>query len=57
VFDLGGNVSEWVDDGKEGTVMGGNADAPADSRIQKQQSKPEYVGFRIVREGSAVAGH
>jgi dipeptidyl aminopeptidase/acylaminoacyl peptidase len=57
VFDLGGNVSEWVEDGKQGAVMGGNAAAPADSRIQKQQSKPEYVGFRIVREGAAVVGH
>ncbi len=52
VFDLGGNVAEWVigADGK-GKVMGGSADCPADTR-SACMAAPEYVGFRVVREAA-----
>ncbi len=54
IFDLGGNVAEWVltRDGK-GKVMGGSADCPADPRSNCRPA-PEYIGFRVVR-GAAKA--
>jgi dipeptidyl aminopeptidase/acylaminoacyl peptidase len=54
IFDLGGNVAEWVltPDGK-GKVIGGSADQPADSRAS-HEAAGEYVGFRVVR-GPAAA--
>jgi dipeptidyl aminopeptidase/acylaminoacyl peptidase len=50
VFDLGGNVAEWVvgKDGK-GKIMGGSADAPADAKQSLRRPAPEYVGFRVVK--------
>jgi dipeptidyl aminopeptidase/acylaminoacyl peptidase/formylglycine-generating enzyme required for sulfatase activity len=49
IYDLGGNVAEWVltRDGK-GRVIGGSADCPADAKSSCAAS-PEYVGFRVVR--------
>jgi dipeptidyl aminopeptidase/acylaminoacyl peptidase len=49
LFDLGGNVAEWVTtaDGK-GKVTGGSADCPSDPR-SVCTAAPEYVGFRVVR--------
>ncbi len=49
IFDLGGNVAEWVltRDGK-GKVIGGSADCPADPKSNCTPA-PEYVGFRVVR--------
>jgi formylglycine-generating enzyme required for sulfatase activity len=49
IYDLGGNVAEWVltRDGK-GKVIGGSADCPADARSNCTPA-PEYVGFRVVR--------
>ena len=49
IFDLGGNVAEWVltRDGK-GKVIGGSADCPADPRSNCTPG-PEYIGFRVVR--------
>jgi Sulfatase-modifying factor enzyme 1/Prolyl oligopeptidase family len=53
IFDLGGNVAEWVQtsDGK-GKPAGGSADCPADTRSSCIPS-PEYIGFRVVRGGPA----
>jgi hypothetical protein len=50
VFDLGGNVAEWVvgKDGK-GTLRGGSADTAADPKGRKAEAAPEYRGFRVVR--------
>jgi len=49
IYDLGGNVAEWVltRDGK-GKVIGGSADCPADPRSNCTPG-PEYTGFRVVR--------
>jgi dipeptidyl aminopeptidase/acylaminoacyl peptidase len=50
VFDLGGNVAEWVadKDGK-GVPMGGSADQPADPKHRSAVAAPEYRGLRVVR--------
>jgi hypothetical protein len=52
IFDLGGNVAEWVltADGK-GKVLGGSADCPADPRSACTPAT-EYVGFRVVRSAA-----
>ncbi|HYP29859.1 MAG TPA: prolyl oligopeptidase family serine peptidase [Blastocatellia bacterium] len=58
VFDLGGNVAEWVAaKGGKGRVMGGSADTPVDAKLRARQPAPEYVGFRVVKgaNGSAAA--
>lgn len=49
VFDLGGNVAEWVTakDGK-GVLRGGSADAPADRTWKMIQAAPAYRGFRAI---------
>ncbi len=50
VFDLGGNAAEWVVAGdRTGRVVGGSADAPADSKIRSRRPAPEYTGMRVVR--------
>jgi dipeptidyl aminopeptidase/acylaminoacyl peptidase len=48
VYDLGGNVAEWVmtRDGK-GKAIGGSADCPADAK-SGCEPQPEYIGFRVV---------
>jgi dipeptidyl aminopeptidase/acylaminoacyl peptidase len=49
IFDLGGNVAEWVTTGEgKGKVDGGSADCAADTR-SVCLAEPEYVGFRVVR--------
>ena|SRR5882724_7938310 len=49
IFDLGGNVAEWViaSDGK-GKAMGGSADQPTDPRASHEPATA-YVGLRVVR--------
>jgi predicted peptidase len=49
IFDLGGNVAEWVltPDGK-GKALGGSADQPAESQAPHAPGE-EYIGFRVVR--------
>jgi formylglycine-generating enzyme required for sulfatase activity len=49
VFDLGGNVAEWValPDGK-GKAEGGSADCPSDPR-STCAAATEYIGLRVVR--------
>jgi dipeptidyl aminopeptidase/acylaminoacyl peptidase len=57
VFDLGGNVAEWVvgRDGM-GRTAGGSADTLADARLRARRPGPEYVGFRVIRGASRPQG-
>jgi len=50
VFDLGGNVAEWVvaKDGS-GKTLGGSADCAVDPKAQYRPASAEYTGFRVVR--------
>jgi len=50
VFDLGGNAAEWAVYDRDGAVVGGSADMPSDTRIAVRKPKPEYIGFRLIRE-------
>lgn len=49
VFDLGGNVAEWVttENGK-GKPLGGSADLPSDAKLRNRKPGVAYVGFRVV---------
>jgi len=50
VFDLGGNVAEWVMTREgAGKTMGGSADRPADAKARPQLATPECTGFRVVK--------
>ncbi len=51
VFDLGGNVAEWVStsDGK-GRTMGGSADLPGDTKTVSKIPGMEYTGVRVIKE-------
>ncbi|MGH9702321.1 MAG: prolyl oligopeptidase family serine peptidase [Candidatus Acidiferrales bacterium] len=50
VFDLGGNVAEWVttQDGA-GKTMGGSADRASDPKARYAPADILYTGFRVVR--------
>lgn len=50
VFDLGGNVAEWIigPDGA-GKLIGGSADRPADSKAATGRASEAYRGFRVVK--------
>ena len=49
VFDLGGNVAEWVvaTDGT-GKTEGGSADRPSDNKTGYRAADAAYTGFRVV---------
>ena len=54
VFDLGGNVAEWVLTREgAGKTMGGSADRPADSKTQLRPAAADYTGFRMVKGAAA----
>jgi dienelactone hydrolase len=50
IFDLGGNVAEWViaADGS-GKTLGGSADRPSDSKARYRGAEGDYTGFRVIR--------
>ncbi|MGC1999137.1 MAG: SUMF1/EgtB/PvdO family nonheme iron enzyme, partial [Candidatus Acidiferrales bacterium] len=49
IFDLGGNVAEWVvtADGS-GKAEGGSADRPSDNKTTYRAADAAYTGFRVV---------
>jgi dipeptidyl aminopeptidase/acylaminoacyl peptidase len=49
IFDLGGNVAEWVVTAGGGKALGGSADRPADAK-SATPPRAEYMGFRVVAE-------
>ena len=50
VFDLGGNVAEWVvDKNGQGKTLGGSADRPADQKARESAPGPAYIGFRVMK--------
>ncbi len=53
VFDLGGNVAEWIvaADGSP-QLAGGSADRPADPKGMPGEAAPAYRGFRVVVEAA-----
>lgn len=57
VFDLGGNVAEWVigAEGK-GKLLGGSADRAADPKTRAQEAREAYRGFRVLRAGAKKGG-
>ena len=49
VFDLGGNVAEWVMAAEgSGKTLGGSADRPADDKAPYHAADPAYTGFRVL---------
>ncbi|MDQ3748557.1 MAG: formylglycine-generating enzyme family protein [Acidobacteriota bacterium] len=57
VFDLGGNVAEWVSSaGNQARAFGGSADLPVDARMRVRQPAAEYIGFRVIKESNSNAG-
>jgi dipeptidyl aminopeptidase/acylaminoacyl peptidase len=51
IYDLGGNVAEWVSGVNGGETKGGSADRPADPKARFRAADPSYTGFRVVRGG------
>jgi dipeptidyl aminopeptidase/acylaminoacyl peptidase len=50
VYDLAGNVAEWVvEAGGAGETEGGSADRPADAKARYRPADASYSGFRVVR--------
>jgi dipeptidyl aminopeptidase/acylaminoacyl peptidase/formylglycine-generating enzyme required for sulfatase activity len=50
VYDLGGNVAEWVAEPRgTGKTEGGSADRPADPKAHYRAADASYTGFRVVR--------
>lgn len=48
VYDLGGNVAEWVDENGKGKLMGGSADTSTDAKRSESEAGSAYQGFRVV---------
>lgn len=48
VYDLGGNVAEWIDDDGKGLLKGGSADSPADEKSEGTSAAAAYRGLRVV---------
>jgi dipeptidyl aminopeptidase/acylaminoacyl peptidase len=55
IFDLDGNVAEWVDDGDKGLVFGPSADRADDARNTATVAAPAYRGLRILLESSTLS--
>jgi dipeptidyl aminopeptidase/acylaminoacyl peptidase len=56
VFDLGGNVAEWVlGKNGRGRVCGGSADTPADASQAERRPAAQYIGFRVVKSGGRIS--
>lgn len=54
VFDLGGNVAEWIDaDSNIPQTFGGSADLPLDAKTGVRQPAAEYTGFRVLKATAA----
>jgi dienelactone hydrolase len=56
MFDLGGNVAEWVvtADGS-GKAEGGSADRPSDNKAGYRAADAAYIGFRVVHVAAKPA--
>lgn len=57
IFDVGGNVAEWVvgQDGG-GKLLGGSADRPSDPKRRPVDAGPAYRGFRVLQQ-AGEQGH
>ena len=54
IFDLGGNVAEWVMTREGlGKTMGGSADRAADAKAKPRPAALECTGFRVVKGAAA----
>ncbi|MCX7974800.1 MAG: prolyl oligopeptidase family serine peptidase [Candidatus Aminicenantes bacterium] len=50
LFDLGGNVAEWViSQGGRPKIMGGSADRPSDQKGIFIEPTSDYIGFRVIK--------
>ncbi len=56
IYDLGGNVAEWVSTEKGGKVMGPSAISPIDERTAYSPPPSRYVGFRVCEEPPGETG-
>ena len=50
IYDLGGNVAEYYSKKEGSDTYGYCAYDYVDSSVKEQKSKPDYIGFRVVRE-------
>lgn len=57
VFDLGGNAAEWVTlTNGQGKACGGSADLPVDPSSKELRANAQYIGFRVIKEGTKTPG-
>ncbi len=50
IYDLGGNVSEWVTTNSGGKVMGLSAVSTRDERVSFSPPPSKYIGFRVCED-------